>query len=214
MDTRTLKGNSFYLSVISLTVATLVSACSKPTPVEPDAAPSARYELKDIRYFFKTGDRVDTTTLQLKGASVQNSSSTLSTQQLEEGFGDLAKTSLFIVDLQTQLPKGVNLEKLEVSVPQRWYGNGLFDRSTETYPLSSVQQQKPYGFDPKAVLTIKVPPASRIDVSRQIDAYQLTCSFDGVLENTTTGQRYDLKGTWKGLLQYNNPKVSLKESAL
>lgn len=214
MNIRPIKGNLLYLSAISLTVAALVSACSKPTPVELDVVIPARYELKEIRYFFKTGDRVDTTTLQLKGASVQNSSSTLSTQQLEEGFGDLAKTSLFIVDQQTQLPKGVDLEKFEVSVPQRWYGNGLFDRSTETYPLSFVQQQKPYGFDPKAVLTIKVPPASRIDVSRQIDAYQLTCSFDGVLENTTTGQRYDLKGTWKGLLQYNNPKVSLKESAL
>ena len=214
MNIRPRKGNSLYRSVTSLTIAAFFSACSKPTPVEPDLAPLARYELKDIRYFFKTGDRVDTTTLQLKGSSVQNLSTTLSSQQLDEGFSDLAKTSLFIIDQQTQLPTGVDLSKFEASVPHHWYSNGSFDRSIETYPLSSVQQQKPYGFDPEAVLTVKIPPASKIDVSRQIDAYQLSCSFDGVLENTATGQRYNLNGIWKGLLQYSNPKVSLKESTL
>ena len=213
MNARLFKVNSLYLPLISLAILALINACSKPIPVEPNVV-LARYELKDIRYFLKTGDGVDTTTLQLKGSSVQNSSSILSTQQLEEGFGNLTKTSLFNIDQSDQLPKEVDLGKFEVSVPQHWYGNGLFDRSVETYPLSSAQQQKPYGFDPKAMLTVKIPPATKIDISRQIDAYQLTCSFEGVLENIATGQRYNLKGTWKGLLQYNNPKVSLKESAL
>lgn len=214
MNNRPLTKNLLCLSATVLTIAVVLYGCSKPVSVEPDAPLSARYELKDIRYFFKTGDRVDTTTLQLKGLSMRNSSSTLSTQQLTENFGDLAKTSLFIIDQQVHLPAGIDLSEFEVSVPQHWYGDGQLGRSVETYPLSPVEQQKPYGFDPNSVLTVKIPPASKIDISRQIDAYQLTCSFDGILENTKTGQRFNLKGTWKGLLQYANPKVSLKESPL
>lgn len=45
-------------------------------------------------------------------------------------------------------------------------------------------------------------------------AYQLICSFEGILENTATGQRYGLKGKWEGLLQYNSMEVTLKQSAL
>lgn len=199
-------------SILSLTIFVLLSACSKPEPVEPNVA--AQYELKDVRYFFDSGDHVDTTTLQLKGSSVQNPGTILSTQQVEGGFAELVKTSRFIIDPTIQLHKEIDLSTFDVSVPQHWYGNGLFGRSIETYSLSAIQQQKPYGFDPKPVLTVKIPPKSKIDISRQVDAYRLACSFEGIVENTTTGQRYRLQGKWEGILQYNNPTVTLKESAL
>lgn len=204
----------FRVSTLILCIATLISSCSRPEPAEPDATLPARYELKDIRYFFSTGDRVDTTTIQLKGTSVQNPGSTSATQQVKEDLSELVKTSLFTIDPTAQLPKEVDLSKFNVSVPQHWYGNGLFDRSIETYPLSFTQQQKPYGFTPESTSTINVPPKSRIDISRQVDAYQLRCSFECILENTATGQRYTLSGKWNGLLQYNNLAVTLKQSAI
>lgn len=202
------------LSTLSLIVATLLSACSKPEPVDAVSAAPAQYELKGIRYFIAQGDRVDTTTLQLEGSSVQNPGTILFTQQVEEGFGQLVKTSQFIIDLTTQLPKEVDLSRFYVSVPEHWYGNELFDHSIETYPLNAIEQQKPYGFDPNRMVTVNIQPKSKLDISRQITAYQLTCSFDGFLENTTTGQRYSFKGKWKGLLQYANPSTTMKESAL
>lgn len=214
MDNQLVRTHLNRFSTLSLVIVILASACSKPELVSSIPAAPAQYELKDIRYFFNQGDRVDTTTLQLKGSSLQNPGTALSTQQVEEGFGELVKTSWFTIDPASQLPKEADLSKFDVSVPQHWYGNGLFDRSIETYSLSATEQQKPYGFDPKRMLTVKIPPKSKIDISRQITAYQLACSFDGILENTTTGQRYRLRGKWKGLLQYANPTTTLKESAL
>ncbi|QIP13781.1 hypothetical protein G8759_14745 [Spirosoma aureum] len=199
---------------LSIAIAALLSGCSKPEAVDPPEATPAQYELKDVRYFFQTGDRVDTTTLQLKGQRVQNPGTILATQQVEEGFGGLVKTSRFIFDPTTQFPQELDLSQFEVSVPEHWYGNALFDRSLDTYSFSTIEQQKPYGFDPKGILTVKIPPKSKIDISRQISAYQLTCSFEGILENTTTGQRLSLRGKWKGLLQYANPTTIFRESAL
>lgn len=202
------------LSILGLIIANLLSACSKPEPADPVPIIPAQYELKGIRYFFNQGDRVDTTTLQLKGSSVQNPGTILSTQQVEEGFGGLVKTSRFTIDPTIQLPKEVDLSKFDVSVPEHWYGNELFGRSIETYSLSAIEQQKPYGFDSERMLTITIPPKSKLDISRQITAYKLACSFDGILENTATGQRYSLRGKWNGLLQYANPSTTLKQSAL
>ncbi|GAB3759894.1 hypothetical protein GCM10028817_35030 [Spirosoma pomorum] len=192
----------------------MLSACSKPESVDSVAPAPDQYVLKDIRYFIAQGDRVDTTTLQLKGSSVQNPGTLLTTRQVEESFGGLVKTSQFRLDPATQLPKGIDLDQYAVSVPEHWYGNNQFDRSIETYPLSAIKQQKPYGFGQKSTLTINIPPKSRIDISHQITAYQLTCSFEGSLENVTTGQRYQLKGNWTGILQYANPTTVLKEAAL
>ncbi|GAB4043988.1 hypothetical protein [Spirosoma jeollabukense] len=202
------------LSTLTLVIVTLLGACSKPEPADPVATAPAKYELKDIRYFLSQNDRVDTTTLQLKGLSVQNTSAVLSTQQVEEGFSELVKRSRFIIDPTMQLPKEVDLSKFEVNVPEHWYGNGLFGRSIDTYSFSAIEQQKPYGFNSNGLLTVKIPPKSKLDISRQITAYQLACSFDATLENTTTGQRYSLRGKWEGLLQYDNPSTTLKQSAL
>lgn len=124
------------------------------------------------------------------------------------------KTSQFSIDPASQLPKELDLSKLKVNVPQQWYGKGLFDSSVETYPLSPVEQQKPYGFDAQRMITVKIPPKSKLTISRQITAYRLSCSFKGILENTTTGQQYGLSARWTGLLKYANPSTTLKQSSL
>lgn len=214
MNTQLAGKHLFLVPTLILSVVILLSSCSKPEPAEPDTAPPANYQLKDIRYFFDTGDRIDTTTIQLKGSSVQNPSSTSLTQQVKEDLSELIKTSQFTINPTTQFPKEVDLSKFEVHVPQQWYGNDSFSQSIETYSLSFTQQQKPYASTGESTSTITIPPKSRIDISRQIDAYQLTCSFECILENTTTGQRYPLKGKWQGLLQYNNSAVTLKQSAM
>lgn len=203
-----------YLFRLPLVTALLLGACSTPETVDTGFITAARYTLNDIRYFIAQGDRVDTTTRQLQGSSVQNPSTILATQQVEEGFGGLVKTSRFSLDPTSQVPAEVDLRKFEVSVPTHWYGNDLFERSVDTYLLSPMDQQKPYGFDPNRMVTIQIPASSKLDISRQITAYQLTCSFEGILANTTTGQRYRLSGKWTGLLQYANPVMSLKASAL
>ncbi|GAB3982732.1 hypothetical protein GCM10028806_54960 [Spirosoma terrae] len=203
-------------STLILLLAILINSCSKPQSTEPDAVLPATYQLKNIRYFLYSGDRVDTITVPLKGAILRNPSSTSSTQQVTEDLSELVKTSQFTFDPSSQLPKELDLSKFEVHIPQAPYGhdrNSLV-QSSDTYPLSSSQQQKPYTSKTGATSTIIIPPQSKIDIIRQIDAYQLSCTFEGFLENTTTGQRYLLKGKWQGLLQYNNLAVTLKQSAL
>jgi hypothetical protein len=214
MNNQRQRALSAHVAWLGLFVVALLSACSKPESVDSIAPSPDQYVLKDIRYFVAQGDRVDTTILQLKGSSVQNTGTVLTTRQVEESFGGLVKTSQFTLDPTTQLPQKVDLSQYVVSVPEHWYGNGRFDRSVETYPLSAVEQQKPYGFGQKSTLTVNIPPRSRIDISHQITAYQLICSFEGSLENVTTGQRYRLKGNWTGILQYANPTTVLKEFAL
>lgn len=201
-------------SVLSLVFVILLSACSKPEQADQLVPIPAQYEIKTMRYFFNQGDGVDTTTLQLKALSVQNPGSVMATQQVEEGFGELVKTSWFSVDPASQVPKEIDLSTFSVSVPEHWYGNGLFDRSIETYLISPFPQQKPYGFDSRGLLTVKIPPNSRIDISRQVKAYQLACSFEGLVENTATRQQYRFEGKWKGVLQYAHPSTTLTESVL
>lgn len=75
------------LSILTLAIATLLSACSEPKAVESISNPPIQYQLNDFQYIFSSGDRVDTTTLHLKELIVQNPSNSLSTQQVEEGFG-------------------------------------------------------------------------------------------------------------------------------
>ncbi|MBO0953361.1 hypothetical protein, partial [Fibrella forsythiae] len=90
----------------------------------------------------------------------------------------------------------------------------VFDYSPETYSLSPAEQQTPYGFAPNRLVSISIPPRTRLAISRQVTAYYLTCSVEGILENQVTGQRYRLQGKWRGLLQYDSPSTTLKESAL
>jgi len=200
--------------LLVLVVAALLSSCTSPESVVPGASTPHRYVLTNIRYFLDKGDYIDTTTVQLTGASVQNPGPSLIIQSIKEEPGELVKTSHFMIDSSVRLPKEIDLSAFDVSVPQHWYCNGLFGHTVETYPLSSTRQQKPYVSDSVRTMDINVPPRSRIDISRQIDAYHLTCSFEGMVENTTTGQRYKLTGKWKGLLRYNNRAVTLKQSAL
>lgn len=216
MNTPRIRKHSFLVSPVILLVVTLISSCAKPELTEPDAVLPAHYQLKDIRYFLATSDRVDTITLPLKATSVQNPSSTSATQQVTEDLSELIRTSQFTLDPATQLPKALDLSQFEVHVPQERYGNGSNSlvQSIDTYPFSSSRQQKPYAPNGGATSTLVIPARSKIDIVRQIDAYQLTCSFEGLLENTTTGQRYLLTGKWAGIFQYNNLGVTLKQSAL
>ncbi|WP_324673520.1 hypothetical protein [Hymenobacter sp. GOD-10R] len=198
----------------SLFILIPLSSCIKSEHTEPEPTVPAQYEVTDVHYFLTPGARIDTVAVPLKGLSVQNPSNILATQQIEASVDDLVKTSQFEIDQTSLLPKEIDLSNLVVPVPQDWAGMEAVSYSTETFPLSAIQQQKPYGTYAKQILTIKIPANSRIDISRQIEAYHLTCSFQGTLKNTTTGQRYALRGTWKGLLRYNNLSTTTRQSTL
>ncbi|OJW72911.1 MAG: hypothetical protein BGO59_09205 [Spirosoma sp. 48-14] len=196
------------------TLIVFSTACSTAPATEPLPNVPDQYEVRNIQYFLAPTDRIDTLTVQLKGINVQNPTNTLTTQQVEVTFDELVKTSQFSFDKTTPLPNQLDLTQIEVPVPRSWNGGNSFDFFSKKFPLSSIQQRQPYGANEKQTVAIKIPPKSSIAISRQIDSYLLTCSFQATIENKMTGQSFPLSGKWQGLLRYNNASTSLKESPL
>lgn len=204
----------YWLVLTSSLLSSILTACSTPAQ-EPE--PVAHYEVTDIRYLMTAQDRIDTASVSLKGVSVPNAGTTMTTQQVELKTDELIKASQFVIDSAVVLPTGVDFSKLAVNVPDgSWHGTSLTHISyfSELFPLSSERQEKPYGAYAKQTFTLSVPPKSRINISRQIDAYRINCTFRATLTNVTTGERHALTGKWIGTLGYNNINATLTESAL
>jgi hypothetical protein len=206
--------NFLHFAALGLSLTLLASSCSKQSVVAPEEVFSAEYEIKDIRYFNSSNQRLDTVPVKLQSFVLKNPSALLTTQVLDAGYEELSKTSRFTINDQSLLPPGIKLENLLVHVPERWDEKGLYGYFSEKFSLSSAEQKKPYTAYKKETLTIKIPPKSEITLDRQIQSYLLTCSFSAMVENKSTGQQYTLTGSWKGISHYNNSSVSLTEHPL
>ena len=196
-----------------LLLSLLLSSCADSDQPEPTPIVPASYELTEVRYSVASAGGIDTVIVPLPGLQVQNSGNTLTTQQVELGVTDLVKTSQFALDASL-LPSGFELSSLTVPVPQEWGANGPISYFREPFPLSTTLQQQPYGPYAQQLLSVQLPPRSKLDISRHLAAYHLTCSFQGLLVNKATGQRYPLHGTWKGLLRYDKLSTTTTQSPL
>jgi len=196
--------------LISLLLPFVLGACKQSAQSDPEPTKPAEYELTEVRYSLGPGDRIDTVSVPVKGLRIQNHSNSVATQQVEIRADDLVKTSQFDLDQTPLLPTDVVLGNLEVRVPEERVDSYF----KEAFTLSATPQQKPYGSYAQQILTVRNPAHSAIDISCRIDAYQLTCSFVGLLTNKTTGQRYSLSGKWRGLLRYNNLSTTLTEHSI
>ncbi|MDR6809766.1 hypothetical protein J2Y45_006853 [Dyadobacter sp. BE34] len=192
----------------------LLTSCSNSSTTAPEPESPVQYRVNDISYFLGPNDRVDTAVLQLTGASLQNSTSMLKTQQVDIVLDQLTKTSQFTFDSTPFLPGKPDLAKLEVRVPQGFIKGKLFDYFPQTFPLTPSLQVKPYGSYENQSISVKIPPKSLILISHQIEGYEVICSFKAIIENLDTRQQYTLAGKWKGLLRYNNLSTSLRESTM
>lgn len=106
------------------------------------------------------------------------------------------------------------MRQFSLPVPDHWEGPSSFANSVASFPLRPTPYQQPYGFAAAHRDTLRIPPTARLVIRRQIEAYHLTCSFQAVVQNTATGQRYPLQGKWHGLLAYGPPAVTLTEYPL
>jgi hypothetical protein len=202
--------------IIGLLVSMLFSSCSKSVKVEPQEIPLAEYVIQDVRYFMNTNDKIDTAKVVLKDTTFYNPGNVINVQNFTGDLNKLNKTSRFQITNLDALPKDVKLDDLSVSVPQNWDSGSYFDLFPEKFPLNQQANQKPYNLASRSTegITVNVPPRSKIVVNYSIQAYYMTCSFSAVLQNKTTGQRYPLTGSWKGLLRYDNSQTKLTEQPL
>ena len=202
--------------IIGLLVSMLFSSCSKSVKVEPEEVSSAEYVIQDVRYFMDTNDKIDTANVLLKDTTFYNPGNVINVQNFTGDLNKLNKTSRFQLTNLDALPKGVKLDDLSVSVPQNWNADAYFDLFPEKFPLNQQANQKPYYLASRSTesITVNVPPQSKIVVNYIIQAYYMSCSFSAVLQNKTTGQRYPLTGSWKGLLRYDNSQTKLTEQPL
>ena len=198
----------------SLTLMIVSLSCSKSSKVEPESVIAAEYELKDLRYFMESGDGIDTVIVKLNGISVQNPGDRILPQTFEDNYESLMKTSQFEIADQQALPKGADLAKFNVRVPESWSKDGSYQYFSKQFPLVSNPQEQPYGFYKKETFDIKIPPKSRLVLDRKIEAYHLNCSFSAVLQNKNTGETFPLTGKWKGISHYNNSWAELTEFPL
>lgn len=194
----------------------LFSSCSKSVKVEPQEVPAAEYVIQDIRYFMNTDDKIDTAKVMLKDTTFYNFGNVLNVLKFTGNLNDLIKTSRFELTNLDALPKDVKLDDLSVSVPQNRNSDSYFDLFPEKFPLNQQANRKPYNLASRSTesITVNVPPRSKIVVNYSIEAFYITCSFSAVLQNKTTGQRYPLTGSWKGLLRYDNSLTKLTEQPL
>ena len=212
--------NSFCnrILIIGLLVPVLFSSCSKSKSgmVEPEEVSSAEYVVQDVRYFMNTNDKIDTAKVVLRDTTFYNSGTVVNVQKFAGDLNKLNKTSRFQLTNLDVLPQDVKLDDLSVHVPQNWNSDNYFDLFPEKFPLNQQVNQKPYNLASRSTenIMVNVPPRSRIVVNYSIQAYYMTCSFSGVLQNKTTGQRYPLTGSWKGLLRYDNSQTKLTEQRL
>lgn len=204
------------IAVIVLLSSILFSSCSKSEKVQPQQMPAAEYLIEDVRYFMNTKDKIDTTKVVLKDTAFYNPGNALNVQKFTADLTKLIKTSRFQLTNLDALPKDVNLDNFSVSVPQNWNRDSYFDLFPEKFPLNQQVNQKPYNLASRSTesITVNVPPRSSIVVNYSISAFYMTCSFSAVLQNKTTGQRYPLAGSWKGLLRYDNSQTNLTQQQL
>ncbi|MBE9463712.1 hypothetical protein ACFP1I_32350 [Dyadobacter subterraneus] len=210
--------DSFFnrILIMGLFFPMLFSSCFKSVKVEPEEMPPAEYVIQDISYFMDKNDKIDTAKVVLKDTTFYNPGSVLNVQKFTGDLNDLNKTSRFQLTNPDALPKDVKLDDLSVSVPQNWDSGSYFDLFPEKFPLNQQVNQKPYNLVSSSTenMAVNVPPRSRIVVNYSIQAFYMTCSFSAVLQNKTTGQRYPLTGSWKGLLRYDNAQTKLTEQPL
>jgi hypothetical protein len=195
-----------------LLLSLLLSSCANSNQPAPTPALPASYELLEVRYFSAGVEGLDTVTIPLPGLHVQNPGNVLTTQQVELGVTDLVKTSQFTLDPSLPLPPAAELSSLRVQVPQEWDGKVPVSYFRVPFALSALLQQQPYGPYAQQLLTVQVPPKSKLAISRHLTAYHLTCSFQALLLNKNTGQRYPVRGTWQGLLRYDKLATSTTQS--
>ncbi|WP_143072169.1 hypothetical protein [Dyadobacter koreensis] len=210
--------NSFSnrILTIGLLASMLSFSCSKSVKVEPQEMPIAEYVIQDIRYFMTTDDKIDTAKVVLKDTTFYNFGNDLKVGKFTGNLNKLNKTSRFQLTNLDALPDDVKLDDLSVNVPQNWNSGNYFDLFPEKFPLNQLGNQRPYNLASRSTenITVNVPPRSKISVTYSIEAYYMTCSFSAVLQNNTTGERYPLTGTWKGLLRYDNSQTKLAEQPL
>jgi hypothetical protein len=196
-----------------LLLVLLLSSCTDSGQPEPAPTRPVSYELTEVRYFLTGAGSLDTVTIALPGLHVQNPGNTLTTQQVAIGVTDLVKTSQFALD-HSLLPPDVELSSLRVQVPQEWGSNGPVSYFREPFTLSATPQQQPYGPYAQQLLTVQVPAKSKLEIGRHLEAYHLRCSLQGLLLNKNTGQRYLVRGSWKGLLRYDKLSTTVTQSPL
>ncbi|REA58080.1 hypothetical protein DSL64_22100 [Dyadobacter luteus] len=208
-----MKNSNVKLLSLSVAFGCMVglASCSKPSRTEPEITPEADYQLKDIQYFMSDGDRIDTLMVGLGDTTIYNYSNAKLARKFTEDYSKLAKTSYFQVSEPNLLPADLYLEKFEVHVPSQLIADGSFSYFATKLPVSRDSVQVPYGKFWSDTVSINVPAKSKIVIDRSVQAHVINCSFKASIVNKTTGQNHEVRGSWKGLLRYDNLNTRLTE---
>lgn len=198
-----------------LSVFFYVVSCSKealPIATAEDEISINKYKIESLVYFLGESDRIDTLISVLDTIDFKNTSNTTTKIKHVDTFSNLLKTSVFQLDsMNVKWPHDLDLTQFKVSIPEDYYPDGTFGLYSDRFPISDTLVNELYKYDNKFSLDLTLPPYSKLIVTKSIHQYNLTCSFQLVIRNATTGELITLKGKWKGNLRYNNEHVSVKE---
>lgn len=207
----------YFRSAIFLGLYLSLFSCSKEN-VSPESEESQRvepvYELIEIKYSMMEGDGVDTATVKLPDVELSNAGNATTQQDIKVNYDELVKKSLFVIDSVDVFPDGLVLDTFKVNVPSDWYDDDSYSLYSAVFPLTIEEQEAPYVQSVEDVLTVKIPPISRVVITTEIDAYNLKCSFHAIFKDQITGKQDTINGRWNGTMRYNNSSIEVREFPL
>lgn len=204
-----------YLAAVLLIAAGWYS-CTRST-VAPNVIPTVSasdYEFQTIVYSMGPGDGIDTARVALNKGEFRNVGIGSTQDIFRVAYGFLTKASSFALLDPVVLPRGMNLDSVEVPVPAEWLGAQQFRMDQQRSPFWGGPVERPYALSDSQTLKVTIPARSRVVIDASIDRYSLRCTFRAIFRNTKTGATVDLNGKWNGTLRYNNASVNAKEFPL
>lgn len=201
-----------------LSISFLFLSCKKNTPAPAEEQPTVpqktTFSLVKVDYFLDNGDKVDSTTYQLKSYELQNSSELQVQQTYFEDFQGLNKKSLFTLgNLPADLPKDLNLSSVHIPTPVEINADDVYAVDLG-WKMTDTLQQKPFDYLKPGNQVVKIPAKSLIQIDRSIKEYWANVSFSARIKNENTGELHTVTGKWKGTLNFSDYSVYLSQKAL
>lgn len=187
-------------------------SCEKGIDAVENQVNISEYKIENITYFWAENDKIDTLNISLDTLEFKNLSNMIKNIKYVDTTSKLLKSSIFELDDNSKkLPNDLKLAAFQVLIPEILFSDGTFGFYSEKFPISDILINKRYINNTTSSLDLILPPTSKFIVTKSINQYNISCSFQLNIRNMTNCEKISLRGKWKGNLRFNNENYNVKE---